>query len=65
MSVIWIVIGFSVTISKKFSNGIKMQIGFTGRDLIEMFIVMICLADAGVCGSRSRHNENLTNHAMK
>lgn len=57
--------GFSVTISKKFTNGFETKIGFTGKDLIGLIMVMTCLADAGVCGSRSRQNEHLTNYTMK
>ena len=65
MSVVGIIMGLSVTISKEFKNGFKLDVEFTGKDLIEMFIVMTCLAGTGVCGSRSRQNEHLTNHTMK
>ena len=65
MSVVAIIMGFSVTISKKFTNGFEAKLGFTGKDLIELIIVMSSLAGTGVCGSRSRHNEHMSSFTMK
>lgn len=65
MSVVAIVMGFSVTISKKFTNGFEAKLGFTGKDLIELIMVMSCLADTVVRRSRSRHNEHMSNFTMK
>ena len=65
MSVIGIFMRFSVTISKKFINSFEVKIEATVKDLIELFIVMSCLAVTGACGSRSRHNEHMTDYTMK
>ncbi|MBR3918328.1 MAG: hypothetical protein IKJ59_06280 [Clostridia bacterium] len=65
MSVVGILIGLSVTFSKEFKNGLKITFGCTGKDLIEMMVVVFVMAETGVCGSRCRQISNLTNYTLK